>query len=277
MLDQEVIELAHRQIQIAIDEQEKTIAQKLRSTNAEFAKRGALRSGAHIIAIQKIYANATAERGMFAWETLLRCISTVGVKYTEDLESQLKTAIDRHFPAHMNGLKYAIQEAANNLGMPNITAKLPDAVGDERNLILRKIHSEIELFLIKLKTKPVEQPYSPQITIHNSTIASLQTGQGSIANVNQKFGPEVTEELSNALINLVTELAKIDSLPKNDKAEIVELTNEGIEEIKKASPNVSKIKSYISTIGEAVGFTANLKPAYETLKAAATLIGLQLP
>lgn len=277
MLDNSVIDLAHRQIQLACEKQLSDLEFELSSISANAAQNGMLRSSTHILEIQNAYANATTERGNFAWEILHRCITTIGISYDDQLEQQLKAAIEKHLPEHMDGLKYRVQQAADQFGMSDIVSRIPDKVEEARQHVRRTIYSEIELFILKLKTKPVELPYLPQINIHNSNIGALQTGTGSVANISQTINTKAIEEISNALIYMGSELKTVESLPQNDKSEIIELIVDGIDELKKEKPNLSKIKSYVSTIGGAVSFAANLRPAYESLKAAAAMIGLQLP
>lgn len=278
MLDNRVIDLANRQIQLACEDQQQELANEIKSIQMDTARRGMMVSGSYIAAVQDACVRATTERGKFVWDILFRCITTVGVSYDENIEQQLKSAVDKHFPEHMSSIKHHVQEAARIGRMPDIVSKMPDDIGRARSAALRKIHSEIELFLMKLKTTPAEIPYTPsQINIHHSTIGALQTGTGAIANISQQIDTQAIQEISNALTLIAKELASIDALPQNEKSEIVELVDDGITELRKEKPNLSKIKSYISAIGNAVSFTANLKPAYETLKAAAAMIGLTLP
>lgn len=277
MLNNDLIELANRQIQIACEEQQRSLNLKVRQIRADMAKRGMLSSSNHILAIQEAYADITKERGILAWDILLRCISTVGITFNESLETELKSVIESHLPEHMNGFQSEVNQFATQIGMPDIVSRLPDAIGDARKRTLRKIFSEIELFILKLKVKPVELPYTPQINIHNSSIGALQTGNESVANVNQKIDTEINKSLLEALINISEALRSMGSLPQNDIQEITELVNDGIQEIKKDNPNSSKLKAFVSTIGNAISFTADLKPAYESLKTAAIMIGLTLP
>lgn len=278
MIDSDLISLADRKITQAFEEQNDKLSLELGKIRAEAAQRGVIRSSHYILNVQKACEHTTIERGRLVWDILFRCITTVGISYDESIEQQLKTAVDKHFPEHMNGLKYHVVEAARISGMSDIISKLPDGIGGARSSALRKIHNEIDLFLMSLKNKRVETPYAPpQINIHNSNIGALQTGAGSIANVTQQIDTQAIQEIVKALTLLKKELPSIEELPQNNKSDIIELVDDGIAELKKDKPNFSKIKSFISTIGEAISVTADLKPAYETLKSVATIIGLTLP
>lgn len=277
MLDIEIINLANRQIQLDIDRQVESLKIEIGRIGADASRRGVYLSSMHFQLVEKACANAVIARGEFVWNILFRCINTVGVSYDADIEQQLKTAVNIHFPEHMNDLKHYVEEIAKKIGMLN-TSSLPNEIEKARLASLNKIYTEIELFLLKLKKTPSEAPYNPpQINIHNSNIGALQTGSGSTANVSQQIDTHAVQEIIKALTLLQKELPSIEALPQNDKSEIIELVDDGIIELKKEKPNFSKVKSFISSIGAAIGVTADLKPAYDTLKVAAAMIGLNLP
>lgn len=278
MVDREILSLADRQIQLANEQQGNDLIKELANIRADAAKRGCLRSGGYILSVQEACANLVTERAKFVWDILFRCITTVGVVYDEHIEQQLKSEIEKHFPESMNGLRSHLEEAARITGMSDILSNIPDKIGDARLTAIRKIHTEIDLFLMTLKVKPTEPTYMPpQINIHNSNIGALQTGAASVANVTQQVDTQSFQEVVRVLTQLQTELSAIESFPHDNKFEIIELVEDGIVELKKEKPNLSKIKSFITTIGGAISLTADLKPAYEALKTVSAMIGLTLP
>ena len=66
-------------------------------------------------------------------------------------------------------------------------------------------------------------------------------------------------------------------VPGHNKDEVLELVEDGKIELAKTKPNVTKLTSYLGMISGALGAAANLKPAYDMLKAAASSFGIQLP
>ena len=238
MIDSDIISLADRKITQAFEEQNDKLNLELGKIRAEAAQRGTVRSGNYILNVQNACEQTAIERGKLVWDILFRCITTVGVSYDESIEKQLKTAADKYFPEHMNGLKYQVVEAARISGMNDIISKLPDGIGSARASALRKIHNEIDLFLMSLKNKRVETPYTPpQINIHNSNIGALQTGTGSIANVTQQIDTQAIQEIVKALTLLKKELPSIEELPQSNKSDIIELVDDGIFELEKDKPD----------------------------------------
>lgn len=278
MLNDEVISVAKRQIQLVHEEQINNLQSELKAIQADFSRRGVLRSGGYISRVQDACANTVKERASLVWGTLLRCISALDITYDEHIEQQLKSIIDEQFPEHMFGLNSYVQEAARIAGMPNILSKIQDKVGDARFGAIHKSYSDVDLFLLQLKSKKNDVSYfPPQINIHNSNIGALQTGYNSTANVVQKIDTQTTQDLINVLLQLQKELALYDLAPSVNKSEIIELADEGVKELQKEKPNLSKIKSFISTIANTISTVADFKPAYEALKSAAAIIGLDLP
>lgn len=119
--------------------------------------------------------------------------------------------------------------------------------------------------------------YNQQFHINNSSIGAVQTGNHAVANVALQNNSQQITELLKALDVVATELAKVDSIPGHNKDEVLELVEDGKVELAKQKPNVTKLTSYMGMIGAALSGAANMKPAYETFKGAAALVGIQLP
>jgi hypothetical protein len=117
----------------------------------------------------------------------------------------------------------------------------------------------------------------PQVNIINSTVGAVQTGHQSTANVQQQINAEGRDALLKTLDVIAEQLGKSNELPARNKAEVVELVSDTKNELNKPEPNVTKVSAYLAAIGGTLGAIANLKPAYDALKAAAALIGVSLP
>ncbi|WP_211475020.1 hypothetical protein [Collimonas humicola] len=277
MIDLEIIEFAKQRISLEIDEQGTRVSAEIEAIKRDCAARGMMASGNLIVAIQDACVRAANERAMLVWQILHRGITTVGVSYDNGLEQQLIAAVEECLPENMRGLSGRVEEVAKRCGMAQIIPKIPDRLATARRAALGKIHSEIRLFVMTLKKTPMTEGYSPQINIHNSTIGAVQTGHQSVANVNLLNNAEGRDALMNALDVIAQELAKVDVIPGQNKSEILELVEDGKTELAKERPNLTKLTSFLPMIGSAIGVVANLKPAYDGLKAAAALIGITLP
>ena len=63
---------------------------------------------------------------------------------------------------------------------------------------------------------------------------------------------------------------------KQDSLMLIEVVQGTREEVQKEKPNVTKLKSLLSTVGASIQVMSNLKPVYEFFKQALTLRGDRL-
>ena len=162
----------------------------------------------------------------------------------------------------------------------DITANLRNMVGQmivpfSRDYI-NYIKRESGLDMSEKKTLSA-MTYTQQFNFNNSSVGAVQTGDHSIANIAIQNTTQATETLLKALTVVAEELSRIDAVPGHNKDEILELVEDGKVELAKTKPNVTKLTSYLGMIGGTLGAAANLKPAYDMLKAAASSFGIQLP
>jgi hypothetical protein len=276
MVSSEVIDLALKKIQLEIDDQNRSLPMQIRAIQAEAAKHGALRSGGYVMSIQKLCAEAVENRAAFAWEILYRCVTTVGLSYEDGIAKQLKDVIDKNLPAHSADLQEHVTKAAELAGSPNLLSKIEDVVEIARRSAVEHAYTEIDLFVLKLKKAPAEREYAPQISIHNSTIGSLQTGSHSVTHAVQNITTGDRDALNKALDLISRELAAVPALPRDRREDVIEVIADGKAELAKATPNLSKLTGILSAVSNAIGIVEKLKPACEGLKSAAALIGVSI-
>ena len=277
MLSSDLVEFAKERITIEIGEREKVIGAEIQTILVQHVAKGLGRSGNVIAAVQRACAQETRNRVEMAWGIIHRGLTTLGQTYDTDIEKELRELIEAYFPEHMNGLEYYVRDTAQKIGMPDLIDKIPDEVGEARRTALRKASSEIKLYVMTLKKAPASVPYSPQFNIHNSTIGSVQTGSNSVANVELQISNEGSSEVLAALDVVSQALTKVGNLPTGNKDEIVELVQDSKSELVKVNPSGTKLRHYLGMIGGAIGTVADLKPAYDSLKAAAALLNITVP
>lgn len=277
MIDPEIISFAHERVAIEVQEQRQQVRRDIDKTKADLARRGLGRGGAMITAIQTVYAQAVIARVEIVWKIILRAVKTAGIKYSADMEGQLKEFVGSYFPEDMNEFQHQLTVFMRQVGLENLLGKFPDEIENARRAALAKIYSEIRLFTMNLKNAPEAGTYSTQFTFNNSSIGAVQTGNQSIANVNLQSNAADLATLQKALEVIAQELAKIGDLPNHNKTDIIDMVEDGKAELAKEKPNLTKLSAYLPTISGAIGVLANLKPAYDGLKIAATAVGIPLP
>jgi hypothetical protein len=277
MIDKEVIRIAEERVQLEIDEQNKSLLIEIGRIKSESAARGVLRSGATLNLITNACALVIKNRAQLIWQTFFRFLTTTGISYSETLAEELKVQIVKHLPENL--MKDIVNQSANLVRSPNSSTQVEVELDLARRAALAKVGTEIDLFVHSLKKNLEMKEKETSSTIFNiySPVGAIQTGDSSIANIAQTIDSEVREQLSKVLGEISLRLSQSEFAMPYPKGEIIEIVQEGQEELKKQSPNITKLRGMLSTVGTAIQTIASMKPAYETLKQALTFLGISLP
>ena len=279
MIDQEIIKIAHDRIRIEIGEQNNTLHREIDRIKAEMVGRGSLRSGMTIKRVSDLCIETVKNRAQLVWQTLFRFITTTGISYSEKLSEELKGLVAQHLPENLGDLKGHIEQITELAGSPNLHEKFGQGLYSARNQALAKVGTEIDLFVHSLKKKAEAESNGASSTVFNiySPVGSIQTGDSSIANVTQNIDTEVKEQIRKALeeINLTLNQSEVET--PSPKGELIEVVQESQEELQKEKPNVTRLRSLLTTVGTSIQVVSSLKPAYETLKQALIFLGISLP
>ena len=279
MLDAEIIKIAHDRIRIEIGEQNNNLHREIDRIKAEMSGRGALRSSMAIKRITDLCAETIKNRAQLVWQTLFRFITTSGISYSENLSEELKGLIIHHLPEKLGDVRGHVKKITEIAGSPNMYERMEQELDSARNQALAKVGTEIDLFVHALKKKEAVEINGTSSTIFNiySPVGSIQTGDSSIANVTQNIDIEVKEQIRKALEDIGLALNQPEVEPSSSKSELIEVVQESKDEIQKEKPNVTRLRSLLTTVGTSIQVVSSLKPAYETLKHALTFLGISLP
>lgn len=278
MLDKEIVKLARDRIAIEIEEQNTQIQNELTRMVSEHNARGMLRSGSTIIRSSEICCNAVKARAQLVWQIYYRFITTSGVSYSEELQPELSALVASHLPERSGDINGFYNQTARHAGAAGVIEQGLANIGAARNAALSTIETEIGLFVHSLKAKPANAVESKSTIVNvYSPVGSIQTGNNSVAHVSQTIDVQTRNMLVSALTNLAAEVQKPECTIPAQKDEVIELVAESEQELKKDKPNFTKLKGALAAIAGTVQTTASLKPAYEALKIASGLIGINLP
>jgi hypothetical protein len=109
------------------------------------------------------------------------------------------------------------------------------------------------------------------IYVQGGSVGAIQTGELASATVNLQVNPSVKEfvaALDAFREVLSSEVSGQDAIALIDRAKMEALSQR---------PSNTVIKSLLSAVPTVIQVTASLEPAYQALKAAAQLVGIQLP
>ena len=271
---QEFLDIAHRQVGIAIDEEQQALAREIKGIKAQASALGYLRSGRLLVELDRACGHAITKRGSIVWELLHRCITIGRIGFSEDLAEELKDFALPYLTDTVDGLtQYAALEAAK-MGMPELRLRLQDSEVARKNA-QRRLDTEIDLFcgaLSKASQDPAIQP-QPVINIHGSNVGSVQTGSHSAATATLHCSNIYQERAREALDALRQEL-----LAANQQGAPLFLVSEGKAELAKSEPNKTRLHSIVDSIKACVAGTietaTKIPSAIEGVQKAISLLSM---
>ncbi len=268
MLDKKIVELACRRTQLEMKEEWEQLRKELNAIKTKMAVQGALGSGATLVRITDLCARAVNNRAHLIWHILYRFITTTGINYSDELSSELKALIAHELPEELPDFKGYIKNTIKILNAPKTAEKLLDQLDNARDHALNKVGNEIDLFVqsLKKKSEMTETGVESQIINVYSPPGPIRTIDG-----------ELCRQLINALDAIKPGINQLQDLPKHPKSEIIEIIGDCRTELEKAKPNITKLRSLLTTVGTSIQSNHSLKPGYDVLKQELTYLGISLP
>lgn len=153
MLDKKIVELAQDRIPLELADQSTALHVEIRRVKEEMAARGMGRSGVLLKKITDICCAGIRKRAQLAWEVLLKIITTSGVSSSDDLPEKLKSIVDVYLPQSHGYVKNFIWDYAKVLDPSKSESVDHPQLDQSREIALRKVHNEIDLFSINLRNK----------------------------------------------------------------------------------------------------------------------------
>lgn len=268
MLDKKIVKLACTRIQLEIKEQWEQLRIDLNRTKTEMALKGALGSGATLVRITDLCAQSIKSRAQLVWNTLHRFITTAGINYSDELSTELRALIADQLPEELDDYKGYIKNTIKLLNAPKTAEKLLDQLVDARNFALNTIGTEIDLFVHSLKKKNESSEKGSEFALFN-----MYSPAGSI----QKIDEELGWQLISTLDSITSSLHQLKDLPLYSKDELIELIQDCRSELNKKKPNITKLRSFLTTIGLSFQGIHSMKPVYDVLKQEVAYLGIALP
>lgn len=202
---QGLLDIARRQIAVAISEQDHLITAELGRISSDAAAKGYLRSGRHIVERDRACSEAIKNRAAFVWEILHRCVTNAGVAFTSDMAARLKAFAQPYLANNVGALTLRPNQGMDRMGLGPITPTLSETA---RENALAWLEAEIDLFCYALSQAPQVSEYKPQpvINIHGSIVGVVQTGDQSTANLKVSAPTIYHESARQALEELKREI-----------------------------------------------------------------------
>lgn len=277
MIADKVISLANRRFDAILPDREDQIGYEIARIKSEAAAAGAFQSGRLLLRVSRLLENEIAIRSALAWQALRQCVVASSHTFGADEVAQAKDWVSRKISTSAEDMesKWRGDKSLSFSRMIPIDEKIQQAMRRSFD----KTAAEIDLFALAME-RPSNQTAPPTagVVIHSvNTIQALQTGSESIANVSQTITQEDRATLLSALETVRVALEALDRNVHGGRDEILDMINETIGEVGRNPPSGLKLASNLSAIGQSISTVAALKPAYDTLKGVAALVGVTLP
>ena len=127
-----------------------------------------------------------------------------------------------------------------------------------------------------LRHSAPSEPNTSVVNIYQS-YGIVQTGSGALASLTIQFGTEERREVELALEAVQQAIDQAASLRPGERDQALELVSDVKRELQRDQPNRLRIRGALQGLATVIQTLAAAPQAYQLLKGAAALLGLQLP
>jgi hypothetical protein len=266
------LSLIRERISIEMEERTQRFKREVGTIKSEMSARGMLMSGMTQDRISRAIENEMQVRLRLMWQTVARVLSIEGVAVSAELKTQVTSLLADQLDRHMDDLATQHQRTAKMMG----TSSALKPLDSMKSFALRKINSEVELSLLEADMSDDPERRKAPVNIYRP-VGVVQTGHGSTAALTLNFSHSARDELRDALEEVTQAVRENHDLSERERAHIIDLAEEVGTELESDEPNSPRVVGALSGIGTAIQTLGSAQAAYKALKAAASLVGLQLP
>lgn len=284
MLDPNVARLAARQIENRFNDSDGQLARQLLQIASEAALQGASRSSRVAVTMVSACGNDIRVRAAAVLDAFRRALDAVGQPLSDEDAQEFRTNIAEHIAGAARRARGVLEtnstyrSVVQTLNIPesNFINKLRGAEQAAKD----HVDAEVELFLVARsasESSPAAGGAS-SVSIHNyGNVGAIQTGSGASASFSMIVNQDEKDVLKAALEDLrsaIEDLGAADFPPADDTIGAIDSASQ---ELSSETPNKVTVIGLLSGIGAVVSTVASLRPAYDAVKSAAALIGVNLP
>ena len=275
MLSPKLTERVNRLLDVKLTERRHILEAEIEAAKSVHNARGMLMSGAYVKCIQNICIRELEVRGVLAWQDLVRVMNLLGDETNQQTSSDLKTYLQSRVHFYCEELNEILSRNLFDL-VPLESVTLTPA----RDHVVEKHEIEIDLFIDAAETNRNATDLRTSVTASYNfygNVGSVQSGDGAAANVVQNLGAGEREALIQALNLARDALIAAVGIAPGKRAELVAVVKEATEELNNATPNNTKLHSFLTVIGTTVQSLASAPGAYAALKTTLLPFGISLP
>lgn len=266
MIPQDIITVVERRIKQDFEDRSETFGKEISNIWEKLSSRGLLSSGMTVTQTEEAVGNEFRVRASLAWQALARGLNSKNISLTDSLAVEAKRYVANVVNTHSSDLLRHLHKVANFI--PGATSI--KSISELRNAAVDRINTEIDY-----TTLGQSQSSDPNPIIINYGI--YQTGQSSSATYSISLPKEDLHEIEKAINATREAIEQAVNLKSEERDQALELIADVEHEIKRDKPNSLKIRGALQGLAITVQTISAAPQAYQLLKGAAALLGLQLP
>lgn len=252
---------------------------ELGKTTSFLTARGNLQSGGAFRVLTDVAARTIQIFAQTAFNIVTRTATAHAIEIRSANQSEIVDLVAAAIQAEVTNLSGMLldQPSFKGTGMRQMADRFLTELESNADLEITRISTEISLIAVANDRRGGPSQESSSQMIFNGPVGFVQTGPGSFGTAIQHIDGATREHLEKAFSEVLDALGNPAEAFPFDKNEVQELVKEGQDELKKGKPNHTRLKAIVSGVGGAIAYAPKLKAAYDTVRWAATFIGLTLP
>lgn len=269
MIDSEVFSVVEKRVTQDLEDRHEAFAREVAQLWTRMNAGGMLHSGGTVAQTLDAIGNEFRVRASLIWHAFARAFDAKRTMFSQTIASEVKQRLTDMLDRHSADLPEHYQKAIQLL--PGSSSFRP--IQELRTTALDRISTEIDYAALK-HSAPLE-PSSNVVNIYQS-YGIVQTGTGASASFTITLGSEERHEIEMALEAVEQTLKQAASLGSAEQNQTLELVSDVRNELRRNEPNGFRIRGALQGLATTIQTVAAAPQAYQLLKGAAALLGLQL-
>jgi len=270
MIDPDVLSVVEKRVAQDLEDRRGMFEREVAQIKERMAARNAFYSSATVRCILDAIGNEFRVRVSLIWHAFARALDAKGILLTDNLSSEVKERLGGMLDKESHDLPKDHQELAGITRGP-VPGK---SLAQLKAAALDRIFTEIEYAVLKQSART--ETDSRVVNIYQS-YGIVQSGAGSSASLTVKLASEELREIQKAIESVKQVIQESSSLRSDERDQALELVSDVEKETNRDQPNRFRICGALQGLATTVRTIAAAPQAYEVLKGAAALLGLQLP
>ncbi|MEP9377021.1 hypothetical protein ABLE91_09925 [Aquabacter sp. CN5-332] len=276
-LPTEMINTFYDLTRVEYESLDKQLRRQIQVIERQAAAAGLISSGNTIFLACEAGANSLSVRSRMAWSLLFKAMKAYGIEINRATGPVFLSELGTQATNSSITVQAIIESCAVfRSGLPNNAKQAGmDIIQQALHHEVARMKAEVQLLVAASENM---KPLTPQSRIEiNGDGNVVVTGDGNQINAGTSIDSKAAAALADALKTTLDHLTVLPVETPINSAEIKELVEDALAEVKKSKPNKVKAVSAIKGIAETIKFVPDLKAAYDIIKPAAAMAGIYLP